>query len=121
MKNDPVYRSKVRQFCELVQMSHATIQDLFEAAKDLRPKTVQEGIFEMLRNAETNILCARYALKRGLRLDQMKDKEMDAILEQCVIQGHMVVSGKNDAGEVTYRLTDKGKQYVESMIGTRRN
>lgn len=121
MKKDRVYRAQVRQYEELTQMSHTMIQDLFDAAADLRPKAVRECVLEFLRQAERGVLCAQYAARKGLPLDQMQDKEMDALLEQCVIQGHMEVVGVDEKGETHFRLTERGKLYVENMIGSRRH
>lgn len=120
-RRSAVQKAKVRQFTEFVQMSHATIQDLFTAAQELQPKDVREGVFEYLRTAESAILCAQLAAVEGLRLDQMQDKEMEALMRQCVMQGHMQPVGKNEEGETTYRLTDQGRKYVENMIGSRRH
>lgn len=120
-RRSAVQRAKVRRFTEFVQMSHATIQDLFTAAEDITPKVVREGIFELLRQAEMSVLCAQYAAEEGLRLDQMQDKEMDALMRQCVIQGHMQPAGTNEDGQKTFRLTDQGRKYVEALIGSRRH
>jgi DNA-binding PadR family transcriptional regulator len=46
----------------------------------------------------------------------MNEKDFDREFDRLVLEGYFEVSGTDTKGQVTYRLTSKGEQYMKEIV-----